>query len=73
MEMRSRLFIVMVLLGAAAAVHVRGQEGASGRQVRPATLPEGPGRELVQSACVQCHTLDLITSSGHTREAWKPA
>jgi virginiamycin B lyase len=71
METRAPMLVVAALLTAAAAVHVRSQEGAPGRQGRPVTLPEGPGRELVQSACVQCHTLDLITNTGHTREAWK--
>jgi hypothetical protein len=34
-------------------------------------LPEGKGRDLVASACVQCHGLELTTSSEHTLDEWK--
>ena len=34
-------------------------------------LPEGPGRAIVQASCVQCHTLDRVTTSGYTREGWR--
>ena len=34
-------------------------------------LPAGKGRKIIQTACVQCHALSLITNSGHTREQWE--
>jgi mono/diheme cytochrome c family protein len=34
-------------------------------------LPEGKGRDLVASACTQCHGLELTTSSEHTLDEWK--
>ena len=34
-------------------------------------LPEGKGRDLVASVCVQCHGLELTTSSERTLEEWK--
>ena len=34
-------------------------------------LPEGKGRDLVASACRQCHGLELITSSERTFDEWK--
>ncbi|HYU78787.1 MAG TPA: hypothetical protein VEK56_07365 [Vicinamibacterales bacterium] len=44
----------------------RGQRG--GQVVQ---LPEGAGKEIVQTACSKCHGLNLITnSSGNTREGW---
>ena len=40
-----------------------------GQQVQ---LPEGPGRELVQTNCTGCHGLNLIANSwGYTREGWQ--
>jgi virginiamycin B lyase len=35
-------------------------------------LPPGPGQEVIQAKCTQCHGLNLITNSaGFTRDAWK--
>jgi virginiamycin B lyase len=39
-------------------------------QGQPA-LPEGNGKNIVQSACAECHSLDLISRGGHTREEWQ--
>ena len=42
---------------------------APGQQV---PLPDGPGREMVQGTCAQCHGLHLITGSfGYTKEGWE--
>lgn len=36
-----------------------------------ASLPEGEGREVVQSQCSACHTVSRITQSlGYSREGW---
>lgn len=35
-------------------------------------LPDGAGRDLVQSTCTQCHGLNLITRSwGYSRDGWQ--
>lgn len=34
-------------------------------------LPEGKGKDLVASVCVQCHGLELTTSSVRTLDEWK--
>ena len=35
-------------------------------------LPEGPGQELVQSACTECHRLNLIANStGYNAQGWE--
>ncbi|MGH2399852.1 MAG: virginiamycin B lyase family protein [bacterium] len=40
-----------------------------GQQVN---LPDGAGKEIVQTTCARCHGLNLITnSSGYTREGWE--
>ena len=28
-------------------------------------LPDGPGKETVQSACTSCHELSMVTNAGH--------
>src|SRR5690242_2623242 len=35
------------------------------------SLPDGPGKEIVQASCVQCHDLNRVTDTGHTREDWR--
>ena len=45
---------------------------AQGQQGQQAQLPEGTGKELVQTTCSQCHGLNMITSHwGETREGWE--
>src|ERR1700690_3661907 len=34
-------------------------------------LPDGDGKEIVQTACAACHSLGNITNSGHSPEEWK--
>ena len=35
-------------------------------------LPDGPGKELVEAACVACHETDVIYSStGYTHDQWR--
>src|SRR6202171_3153855 len=43
---------------------------AQGRQGQQVQLPEGNGKELVQTTCSQCHALNLITNAGYSREEW---
>src|SRR5207248_9628077 len=52
-----------------AALSVFGQERGRGRGGN-VTLPEGPGREIVQAQCASCHGLNLITNSGYARDEW---
>lgn len=33
-------------------------------------LPEGQGKAVVQTACTQCHGLDVIVSQRRSREDW---
>jgi virginiamycin B lyase len=41
-------------------------------QRQPAELPEGDGKQLVQSLCTACHETNQITrSSGYSREGWQ--
>src|SRR5689334_20971356 len=35
------------------------------------SLPPGPAKSIVESACTTCHELALITSAGHTPADWK--
>ncbi|HEY1612105.1 MAG TPA: hypothetical protein VGF97_00255 [Rhizomicrobium sp.] len=33
-------------------------------------LPEGQGKALVQTACTQCHGIDVIVSQRRSRDDW---
>lgn len=41
-------------------------QGAPGAQ----PMPEGPGRSLVTTQCVGCHTLDVALGKGATMDEW---
>src|ERR1700733_10113252 len=40
-------------------------------QQTPVQLPAGEGKEIVQSACTKCHTLERIVNSGYTHDGWQ--
>jgi virginiamycin B lyase len=50
-----------------------GARGAGGRgRGQAIAMPDGPGREIVQSACVGCHQLNSITgSAGYDSKGWR--
>ena len=53
---------------------VAGQQPSAGRQGGPGAvqLPEGTGRDRVQSTCSRCHGLNMITGSwGYTKDGWQ--
>ena len=33
-------------------------------------LPDGPGKDMVQNTCSACHSLGMITNSGHSKAQW---
>src|SRR5579863_4214711 len=35
------------------------------------TLPDGNGKEIVQTACTRCHSINQVVNSGYTREGWQ--
>src|SRR5262245_18966317 len=50
-----------------------GRQGGQGRgRGQAVTLPEGEGKEFVQTACVSCHPINMLTgSTGYTRQGWR--
>jgi hypothetical protein len=35
------------------------------------TLPEGNGKQEVQTHCIQCHDLSRVTRAGYDQEGWR--
>ena len=40
------------------------------RRGRQVTLPEGKGKEIVETTCIQCHGADRVAGDGYTRADW---
>src|SRR5215217_8169805 len=69
----SRISLALTIVAVACSALVAGQDGGGGRGrgAAPVSLPEGNGRELVQTTCTKCHGLNLITNSwGYTKQGW---
>ena len=64
--MLKRMLWPLPLVMTAAAFPGAGQERGRGRGAA-VTLPDGPGREIVQEKCASCHALNLIVNSGYSR------
>ena len=61
--------LVIALLGSVVSARNQGRGQGRGQAV---SLPDGPGKEAVQTYCTKCHALNLLTSSGgYTREGWE--
>src|SRR5690349_987228 len=59
-------FVITALLCSAAVIaQERGQRG------QQTQLPEGAGKDLVQTTCSQCHALNLVTNAGYSRQDWE--
>ena len=40
-------------------------------QAADVALPEGKGRQLLESACVQCHEIARVTAAGYSEQSWR--
>jgi virginiamycin B lyase len=61
----------LLCLGVATAQAPSGR-GGGGRGFDQVTLPNGPGKELVQSACSECHGLGQVAASGgYDHQGWQ--
>jgi len=66
---RRVLWALALAAGLVATLPLAGQERGRGRG-GPVSLPDGPGKEIVQTKCEACHGLNLIANSGYSREEW---
>jgi virginiamycin B lyase len=66
MTQRASVVAVVLFSLILAVVPLRGQ----GRGRGPVTLPDGPGKALVQMNCTRCHALNLIVNDGYSRQEW---
>lgn len=81
-SMASRVPAAFLLLGGLALTLLTGnigygtlaaQTGTQAQAKSPpadAPLPDGPGKDVVQRACTQCHDLNVITSKRATEDEW---
>jgi len=44
--------------------------GSGGQSPGP-SLPEGPGKELVEAVCTACHTLERVVAKRGTKAEWQ--
>jgi competence protein ComEA len=42
----------------------------SGLAAQKSSLPDGPGKDVVQRVCAQCHAVEIFTVKGNTRDGW---
>src|SRR5690348_11057464 len=70
--MKRILIPVAALWIAMFVVSAQRHPAAQGRGGAPVNLPDGAGKELVQSTCSKCHSLGLVVNGfGYTRADWE--
>src|SRR5579864_2791620 len=67
---KHRMWSVLVVALVVSIAPLRSQAAAQGRGNQPASFPDGPGKEIVQTPCHKCHALHLIVNDGYSRAEW---
>jgi virginiamycin B lyase len=68
MRKRGLLTVALATFALVALMLPETTQGQRGQQV---TLPDGPGKAMVEATCAKCHGLNFITNSfGFSREEW---
>src|SRR5262245_18330088 len=65
MDKKSLLFAAGLFL---CLVSIGQGQGQRGQAVQ---LPAGNGKDAVQSTCIQCHALNLVSNAGFSRADWE--
>src|SRR2546427_12977413 len=69
--MSKRLFWILIMAAALLfAGLVLGQGRGGQRGGDQINLPEGPGKEILQNACTECHSLQMVVGTGYDRQEW---
>jgi virginiamycin B lyase len=67
----NRRLQLMIGAGVFCAVLPLAGQGRGGRGGPPVNLPDGPGKEAVETYCQTCHSLgNIVSSGGYTRDGW---
>src|SRR5437016_14265525 len=70
--MSKRLFWILIMAAAlSVAGLLLGQGGGGQRGGDQINLPEGPGKEILQKACTECHSLQMVVGTGYDRQEWQ--
>jgi virginiamycin B lyase len=66
-------FVGLIATVAVSAQEPRGAGAAPGRgRGQAIQLPEGAGKDMVQSVCIACHQLNMVTgAAGYDRKGWR--
>lgn len=64
------LLATAAILFAALPARSQAQMPTPGGQAPQIQLPDGDGKQQVQTLCTTCHGLNMIAFGGHTREGW---
>src|SRR4030095_6100659 len=67
--MSSKSFLVLATFALVYGIASGITQAQRGPQA-PVQLPEGAGKDLVQSTCSECHALNLVANAGYKREDW---
>src|SRR5437016_8515096 len=63
---RTSIGIASLAFGVLATAEAQGR----GRGA-PINLPEGTGKDLVETTCSRCHSLGMIVNDGYTKPEWE--
>jgi virginiamycin B lyase len=72
MSMKSALSLAISALVVSSAFYASTVPVRSQGRGQPVQLPEGAGKDLVQTTCTQCHALNqIVNSGGYSRADWE--
>src|SRR5438876_12316458 len=68
--MSKQLFFVLMVAAVLSLVGLTRSQGQSQGRGDQLNLPDGPGKDILQSACTECHNLQMAVGTGYNREEW---
>ena len=63
-------FLLMIAAVLSFAGLMLGQGQGRGGRDDQLNMPDGPGKDILQSACTECHNLQMAVGTGYNREEW---
>ena len=61
----SLLLLTAALISFTALTDLHGQKAAQPK------LPDGPGKDILQNACTECHDLQMVYDTGYNKQEWQ--
>src|ERR1051326_7833044 len=62
---------ILLLISIAALISFTALTDVQGQKAAQPKLPDGPGKDILQNACTECHDLQMVYNTGYDNHEWE--